>query len=284
MRIAAGLLDVDSGTRELGHNVKLAFYAQHQIEALDPRRSVLEELGADCPLDLIPRLRTLLGSFLFVGDDVEKKVSVLSGGEGARLALAKLLLQGANFLVLDEPTNHLDMYARDVLTEALGEFGGTLLFISHDRSLINALATHVIEIVPGPGCARVTRYAGGFDEYERRTQGEASAAAAPPARPARSDPHAAPAAPPRPKRGGGRNAVRKLRTESSATEQAIEQAEADIERVDWQFADPAIARDGARMQQLAQERAQLVAKRDALYATWEQLEQQIADLDPSAPD
>jgi len=283
MRIAADLLDVQSGERELGHNVKLAFYAQHQLEALDPRRSVLEELGADCPLDLVPRLRTILGSFLFYGDDVQKKVSVLSGGEGARLALAKLLLQGANFLVLDEPTNHLDMQARDVLTEALTGFGGTLLFISHDRSLINALATHVIEIVPGPGCARVTRYAGGFDEYERRVRGETSEPAAAPARPARSDPHGAPAAPPRAKRGGGGNAVRKLRADASAAERAIEAAEAELERVDWLFADPAMARDGARMQQLTQQRAELVAKRDALYATWEELEQQLADLAPEPP-
>ena len=178
LRIAAGTLAPDAGERQTGHKVQVAFYAQHQLEVLDPRCTVLEELERAARTDDVPRLRGHLGAFLFSGDDVEKKVEVLSGGEKARLALAKLLLRPANFLVLDEPTNHLDVAACEVLEDALRGYRGTLLFISHDRTFIDALASKVIDVRGG----RLTEYLGNYGDYRRRSAGRAapaSAAAAP---------------------------------------------------------------------------------------------------------
>jgi ATP-binding cassette subfamily F protein 3 len=258
LRLAAGAFPPDRGSRELGHNVRCGFYAQHQVDALDGRRTVLGEIDAGAKLEDVPRLRGILGAFLFSGDDVEKKVSVLSGGEKARLALAKLLLAGANFLVLDEPTNHLDMEARDVLTDALSDYTGTLLFVSHDRRFINALATRVVEVTPGESEARVREFLGDFDAYEAAT-----ALAEPVRSPVRE--RTAPAARPKPKD----NAAKKLRAEIEALEQKIEAAETERTKLDWLAADPSVARDGDRMKALAEQRAARQAEIHALYEQWE---------------
>ena len=149
LRVAAGVLPFERGERRVGAGVEVAFFAQHQLEALRLERTVLEELESIAGIEDTPRLRGHLGAFLFSGDDVDKRVEVLSGGEKARLALAKLLLRPANFLVLDEPTNHLDVDACEILEEALGSFRGTLLLISHDRTFINHLASRIVEIRNG---------------------------------------------------------------------------------------------------------------------------------------
>jgi len=169
LRIAAGRLDFESGERVLGHNVQPAFFAQHQIEALDPDASVLEELARDARTDEIPRLRGHLGAFLFTGDDVEKKIGVLSGGEKARVALAKLLLRPANLLILDEPTNHLDLATKEMLVEALTGFEGTMLFVSHDRQFLRGLSSRVLELTP----EGARRYEGTYAEYVEETGQEA---------------------------------------------------------------------------------------------------------------
>jgi ATP-binding cassette subfamily F protein 3 len=161
LRIAAGALPIDAGKRTLGHNVEVAFFAQHQLEVLDPARSVFEELESASTVDDFPRLRGHLGAFLFSGDDAEKPVSVLSGGEKARLALAKMLLRPSNFLVLDEPTNHLDVSACEVLEEALAGYAGTLMVISHDRAFLNALATTIVDVRHGV----LTTHLGNYDDY-----------------------------------------------------------------------------------------------------------------------
>src|SRR5437868_10744919 len=146
LKLLAGVLPVQSGARELGHNVKVGYYSQYRVEMLKAERTVFEE-GLDTPQRVTEEfVRTVLGSFLFRGDDIFKKVSVVSGGEKSRLALVKLLLDPPNLLLMDEPTTHLDMPSIDALLAALKQFEGTLIFISHDVYFIRALAGHVVHV------------------------------------------------------------------------------------------------------------------------------------------
>src|SRR5438552_10949220 len=161
LKMLAGVLAFDRGERTLGSHVAVHYYAQHQLDALVPTRTVLEEMEAVAPESTGTRLRTILGAFLFSGDSVEKKVAVLSGGEKARLALARMLVRPAALLCLDEPTNHLDLASREVLEAALAAFPGTIVFISHDRYFINRIATAVVEVAAG----RLTSYPGSYDDY-----------------------------------------------------------------------------------------------------------------------
>jgi ATP-binding cassette subfamily F protein 3 len=168
LKIVAGVLSFERGERVLGHNVGVHYYAQHQLDALDPTHSVMTELSEVADMETQPRLRSILGAFLFSGDDVEKPVAVLSGGEKSRLALAKMLLRPANLLCLDEPTNHLDVTAREILEEALEQFDGTMLFISHDRYFINKIATKVVEVRDG----RLAEYVGDYDYFLEKKEEE----------------------------------------------------------------------------------------------------------------
>lgn len=165
LKILAGVLPFQSGSRELGHNVKAGYYSQYRVEMLDPERTVFEE-GLHTPQRVTEQfVRTVLGCFLFRGDDVFKKVSVLSGGEKSRLALVKLLLDPPNLLLMDEPTTHLDIPSIDALLGALEQFEGTLLFISHDVYFIRALANHVVHVNAG----QLTHYAGDYQYYLDKT-------------------------------------------------------------------------------------------------------------------
>lgn len=165
LKILAGVLEFQSGSRDLGHNVKSGYYGQYRVETLNPEHTVLEE-GLATPQRVTEQfVRTVLGSFLFRGDDVFKKVSVLSGGEKSRLALVKLLLDPPNLLLMDEPTTHLDMASIDALINALGQYEGTLIFISHDVYFIRAMANHVVHVNAG----RLTHYPGGYQYYLDKT-------------------------------------------------------------------------------------------------------------------
>jgi ATP-binding cassette, subfamily F, member 3 len=172
LKIMAGVLPFERGDRVVGLNATIHYYAQHQLDALNPAHTVLEELAAVADIAMQPRLRGILGAFLFSGDDVDKPVAVLSGGEKSRLALAKMLLRPANLLCLDEPTNHLDVTAREILEEALEQFEGTMLFISHDRYFINRIATKVVEVKDG----RLEEFAGDYDYYLEKRAEEPTAA------------------------------------------------------------------------------------------------------------
>jgi len=148
-KIMTGLLPATSGTIEEGSNMHLSYYAQNQSELLDLKSTVLQIMEDKAPEEMRPKIRNVLGSFLFSGNDVEKKVFVLSGGERARLAMASLIMKPCNFLILDEPTNHLDIYSKEILKSALKEYQGTLLLISHDREFLSGLTTKVIEFKDG---------------------------------------------------------------------------------------------------------------------------------------
>jgi ATP-binding cassette, subfamily F, member 3 len=173
LKILAGVVVPQSGVRTLGHNVKAGYYSQYRVEMLQEQRSVFEE-ASDTPARVTEQfIRTLLGSFLFRGDDIYKKVNVLSGGEKSRLALVKLLLDPPNLLLMDEPTTHLDMASIDALVGALKQFQGTLVFISHDVYFIRALSGHVVHINAG----RLTHYPGGYQYYLDKTKASSARAA-----------------------------------------------------------------------------------------------------------
>ena len=166
LKILAGVITPSEGERTLGHNVKAGYYSQYRVEMLKPERTVLEE-ALDTPQRVTEQsVRTLLGCFLFRGDDVFKRVSVLSGGEKSRLALVKILLDPPNLLLMDEPTTHLDMPSIDALISALQQFEGTLIFISHDVYFIRAIAKQVVHVKEG----RLQRYPGGYDYYLDKTK------------------------------------------------------------------------------------------------------------------
>jgi len=273
LRLAAGRLAPDAGHRRLGHNVRAAWYAQHQIETLEPSNTVLEELGRAARTEDVPRLRGHLGAFLFSGDDVDKQVSVLSGGEKARLALAKLLLRPANLLILDEPTNHLDIEACEVLERALAEYEGTLLLVSHDRAFLEAVATRLVEVGPRE---LVDRH-GPVDAVLRALR----AAEGPGQAPAEAPEAPAPAADPRADRRRERDrrkARDRVAKRLERAEQAILEREKEVETTGWELAEPELWRDPERRQALEARRAELREELAGRYAEWEELAEELEEL------
>ena len=169
LKLVAGSSEPDRGSVSVGASVKLGYFAQHSMEVLDPAKTVWETISEAFPLASIGSLRTLLGVFGFPGDSIEKSCRVLSGGEKARLVLARMLYDPPNFLVLDEPTNHLDMDTKDMLVEALGSYEGTMLFVSHDRRFLAALSNRALELTPEGALP----YGGGYQEYVAQSGHEA---------------------------------------------------------------------------------------------------------------
>jgi ATP-binding cassette subfamily F protein 3 len=285
LRILAGTEPLTAGERRLDPRAALAFFAQHTAESLDLSATVLEEVRKAAPrgtLDL--RLRTLLGAFLFQGDDVRKPIRVLSGGEKARVAIAKTLVQPVNCLLLDEPTNHLDLKGKETLAEALVGYDGTLVLVTHDRAVIDAVATRVLEVGPGEdGRGRVKSYLGGFTQYATMRQREgrplpgyaASGAAVAPSRLERA-PAGAPAkaAEPATRKRGEEHRERKreerakegLEKKLLARLEALEAEKAGLER---DFEDPALYGDASR---LAAKRARHAELGKEIAGTWAALE------------
>ncbi len=170
LRILAGVDSNYSGTVKYGAGVDVGYFSQDSAEKICGNQTILEYLEEHCPLELIPKMRDMLGAFLFRGDDVFKSINVLSGGEKSRIALLELLLRPVNLLILDEPTNHLDMHSKDVLLDALKDFGGTVIFVSHDRGFIEDLSTKVLELHPGLS----REFPGDYKYYMQRLEDEAN--------------------------------------------------------------------------------------------------------------
>ncbi|HEY0016419.1 MAG TPA: ABC-F family ATP-binding cassette domain-containing protein [Longimicrobium sp.] len=278
MRVLAGAAQPERGSVTMGTGVRPAYYRQ-DFTHLDPEKKIREEVAEAAPSLTFPELRSHLGRFLFTGDEQEARVGDLSGGEQARVALAKITLQKANLLLLDEPTNHLDIESREVLEEALDGYDGTVILISHDRATLSALSTRVWAYEDG----RFVDYPGSFDEWlewSARRKAE-SAATAVLARTAE------------PKGGGGsssaaggapalsKNEIRRREREQQALEQRIEKIEARIAEIEATLGDPALyaaGADPARPAALAAERDTLSAELAEAYATWERVGEELAGV------
>ncbi len=284
IKLLAGVLDPDGGTISRGIHVTSAYFAQHQLELLDPSKTVWEEIFSLAQDESISFLRGLLGAFLFSGEEVEKRVSVLSGGEKSRLVLAKMMMRPANFLLLDEPTNHLDMAAREVLEKALREFQGTLAFITHDRHLINAIANKVLEVQAG----HLTVYPGNYEDYLYKKKLE------------KQDRMEAHTTPPSSEGGGKEPGIRRRREQKrheaevrnqfyrqsleirqrlQGLESILEHTSKEMEILAARLADPGEHRKGDGIAQLLKSHAGAKKRVEELTLEWEELAEELEEID-----
>jgi ATP-binding cassette subfamily F protein 3 len=263
MRMLAAAEAPDHGVRHEGHQVVMEYFAQDEATRLDPSLTVYETLQAGSPVQMVPMIRNILGGFLFEGDDVYKRAGVLSGGERTRLAVARMLLRPSNTLLMDEPTNHLDLDSKDVLLDALVDYGGTLIFVSHDRYFVERLATRIIEV----GHQQAVSYPGTYAEFLWRREHSDQAAPDGPVRPHARHRSA------RAAEGNGQPAQRPADTPKAAAKPADKKAEAARKTAEHE----------ARRQDRADQRRRERDER-ARRARVSELEQRIADRERAIKD
>jgi ATP-binding cassette, subfamily F, member 3 len=285
LKMLAGVLPLDSGTRSVGHGVSLHYFAQHQAETLNPEHSILESLEEVTKHAEMNFLRGIAGAFLFSGQDQKKPIKALSGGERNRVALARMLVEPANTLLLDEPTNHLDPASVDVLTDALAEFPGTIVFISHDPTFLARIATRVVEIEEG----QARNYIGDYEYYlwkkaqEFESIKETSEELVGAAQPDSSGPTRAMTQQIQPKgRGGERRDLTKtqarLEKQVSRAEAEITEAETKIQTREAELADPKLYAEFGRWNLLHQEQEDWKRDLERLTARWESLSAELEEV------
>ncbi|SFF89202.1 ATP-binding cassette, subfamily F, member 3 [Halobacillus alkaliphilus] len=268
LKTILGELKAAKGDIKLGTNVQIGYYDQEQTK-LNPKKNVLQELWDDYPFKNEKDIRTVLGNFLFSGEDVLKPVSALSGGERARLSLAKLMMLEANFLVLDEPTNHLDLDSKEVLEAALIDYPGTLLFVSHDRYFINKIATNVVEMLP----EETRLFLGDYDYYVNKKQEEYELQQIEEAERLENEPQT--------KEPQAKNSFqedkavkreeRKKNRRIAEIEKEIEELEAKLEEIEELLCDPEVYQDHERSLELTESSTQTQQRVEKLMEEWESL-------------
>lgn len=264
-----------SGSREVGHNVNTTFFAQHQLEALNLSNTVLKEVDGIADNKTETELRGILGAFMFSGDEVEKKVQVLSGGEKSRVAMAKVLLSAANFLLLDEPTNHLDIQSIQVLVQALNAFEGTYVVVSHDRFFLQAVANKIWYLED----RQIKEYPGTYQEFEtwqKKREQEAKAALAEVARPKKVVPVEEVPKAKKPElsyqeQKQRKNRLRKLLRDQETFEAQIMELEAKQSELELKMASPEVAADFSELSAKQNEWNELAAQLDKATETWEEV-------------
>jgi len=281
MRILAGLEKKDTGKVKQGHNVRISYFGQHQAQELSPRLTAMQTLSAVAGDMTVTEIRNLLGAFLFRGEEVDKNVQVLSGGEKSRLALAKMIVQPANLLILDEPTNHLDMNSQEILQAAMAQYDGTIIIVSHNRHFVNRFVNKVLEIRNG----RATLYEGNIDDYLYKLETRQESFE---------------------KEEGGNDreennqvkqrgrAVRQeqakirqeksrklnpLKNEAGKVEENIDRFETRKSELEKLMADPQFYRDQEKFAESSKEYSSLERKLDRLYQSWEDLQSRIEAID-----
>ena len=278
LKLLAGEIEPDAGAVAAGHNVVTGYFAQHHTERLDAERTILEEVHGLVPTQPQSWVRGVLGSFLFSGDEVDKRIGVLSGGERARVALARLLVVPSNFLLMDEPTNHLDLDSSEALIDALTRYEGTLLFVSHNRSFVNGLATRIWEVRDGG----IDAQPGDLDDWSRRraeeTAGEVQAGSSRPA------PQGVQARRERALQREQRDKVLgPIKRAVAELEQRIAQLEQEKKAAEAQLADPALFSDPARSTPLITAYRDASRKLEELYARWEHKSEELAAAESRLP-
>ncbi len=272
-RIIAGTEPIDSGHRITGHSVFISYFAQHQAEELNPQHEVLETVDEIATGEIRKKLRTLLGCFLFSGDDVFKKVAVLSGGEKSRLALAKMLLQPSNLIIMDEPTNHLDMRSKGILQEALGNFQGSYVIVSHDRDFLDPIINKVVEFKSG----NIRIYPGNISEYLYRKENERSSqqgqTIAPRLIPSVNEKE-------RKRREAEQRQkmykkTKPIMEEIEKTEKSIEGKEKEKTEIEQLMADPASYQDGDAIREMTERYKALQEELTSEYFKWNRLTQEL---------
>ena len=279
MRILAGLESQDEGKVKLGHNVKISYFGQHQAQELESSFTALQTLAAVAGDMTITQIRSLLGAFLFRGEEVDKKVQVLSGGEKSRLALAKMIVQPANLLILDEPTNHLDMSSQEILQEAMAQYDGTIIIVSHNRHFVNRFVNRVLEIKAG----KSTLYEGNIEDYlfklktlqekefASRIEEEKTAVSE---QPAKQKGKAARQEQARIRQAKSKN-LNPLKKEVVQAEEEIGSLETRKKELEQLMADPELYQDQDKFTECSKEYNLLERKLKRLYQRWEEIQARI---------